>query len=68
VRRRTTDSPFDNPGVLDTLALADHLTGDTTKAVEIQGLALSLLHADLRDRADYDEHMSEFEAALGQSE
>ena len=36
-------SNFEDPGILDTLALAYHLTGDTAKAIENQKQAIALL-------------------------
>jgi tetratricopeptide (TPR) repeat protein len=54
---------FKNPGYLDTLSLAYHLTGDTEKAIETQRGAISLL-AEGADRSEYEEHLQEFEDAL----
>ena len=49
-------------GYLDTLALAQHLTGDTTAAVETQRRALSLMSGELDP--EMAERLAEFEAAL----
>ncbi len=53
-----------NPGYLDTLALAQHLTGDTAAAIETEKKALSLLPADAPGRGDYEAAIAKFEAAL----
>ncbi len=53
-----------DPGILDTLALAQHLTGDTPAAIESEKKALSLLPADAPGRDDYEATLAKFEAAL----
>jgi cytochrome c-type biogenesis protein CcmH/NrfG len=53
-----------NPGYLDTLALAQHLTGDTSSAIETEKKALSLLPPDAPGRSDYEAALAKFEAAL----
>ena len=53
-----------NPIYLDTLALAQHLTGDTPAAVETEKKALSLLPPDAPGRGDYEAAFARFEAAL----
>ena len=53
-----------NPGYLDTLALAQHLTGDTPAAIETEKKALSLLPADAPGRGKYEAALARFEAAL----
>ncbi len=53
-----------NPGVLDTLALAQHLTGDTLAAIETEKKALSLLAPDAPERGDCEAALVRFEAAL----
>ncbi len=50
--------------MLATLALAQHLTGDTPAAIETQKKALSLLAPDAPDRGDYEAALARFEAAL----
>ena len=45
----TTDHAY-----LDTLALAQHLTGDTPAAIETEKKALSLLPPDAPGRGDYE--------------
>ena len=52
-----------DPNFLDTLSLAYHLTGDTTKAIENQKKAISLLPPDA-DRGEYEAALATFEAAL----
>jgi tetratricopeptide (TPR) repeat protein len=54
-----------SPPVLDTLALAQHLTGDTAAAVETERKALSLLPADSPGRGEYEAALARFETALG---
>ena len=53
-----------DPAILVTLALAQHLTGDTAAAIETQKTALSLLPADARFRGDYEAALAKYEAAL----
>ncbi len=53
-----------NPVYLDTLALAQHLTGDNLAAVETEKKALSLLPPDAPGRSDYEAALAKFEAAL----
>ncbi len=53
-----------SPPILDTLALAQHLTGDTAAAIETEETALSLLPADGPGRGDYEDAIAKFEAAL----
>ncbi len=53
-----------NPPILDTLALAQHLTGDTAAAIETERKALSLLPADGPGRSGYEAAIARFEAAL----
>ncbi|MCH8806593.1 MAG: hypothetical protein IH986_10955 [Planctomycetes bacterium] len=59
-----------NPPFLDTLALAQHLTGDTPAAVETEKKALSLLPPNTpgRGRGDYEAALAKFEAALKKAE
>ncbi len=52
-----------NPAYLDTLALAQHLTGDTAVAIETQKKALLLLPAEA-GRGPYEAALAKFEAAL----
>ena len=53
-----------DPAYLDTLALAQHLTGDTPAAIETEKKALSLLPPDASDRGEYEAALAKFEAAL----
>ncbi len=49
---------------LDTLAMAQHRTGDTAKAIETQKRALSLIPPDyLSQRKEMEERLAEYEAA-----
>ena len=51
--------------MLDTLSLAYHLTGDTTKAIENQKKAITLLpEGPSRLRTELEENLAKFEAAL----
>ncbi len=53
-----------NHAFLDTLALAQHQTGDTPAAIETEMKALSLLPATAPGRSDYEAALAKFEAAL----
>ena len=53
-----------NHTYLDTLALAQHLTGDTPAAIETEKKALSLLPPDAPERSDYEAALARFEVAL----
>ncbi|MCH7547450.1 MAG: hypothetical protein IID30_13705 [Planctomycetes bacterium] len=53
-----------DPAILDTLALAQHLTGDTAAAIETEKKALSLLPADAPGRGDYEAALAKYVAAL----
>lgn len=54
----------EDPDILDTLALAQHLTGDTRAAIETEKKALSLLPPNAPGRGDYEAALAKFEAAL----
>ena len=59
------ETGYENPGYLDTLALAYHLTGDTAKAIENQKKAISLLpEGESPRRASFEAALAKFEAAL----
>jgi tetratricopeptide (TPR) repeat protein len=50
---------------LDTLALAQHQTGDTAKAIETQRRALGLLPPDYhQQRKEFEQSLAEYQAAL----
>ena len=53
-----------NPNFLDTLAHAQHVTGDTPTAIRTQKKALSLLSSDAPKRSDFEATLARFEAAL----
>jgi tetratricopeptide (TPR) repeat protein len=53
-----------DPGILDTLALAQHLTGDTPGAIETEKKAISILPADAAWRGEYEAALERYEAAL----
>ncbi|MEE9128695.1 MAG: hypothetical protein V3T84_01660 [Phycisphaerales bacterium] len=53
-----------DPGILDTLALAQFMTGDTAAAIETEKTALSLLPPEAPGRSDYEAALAKFEAAL----
>ena len=53
-----------NPLFLVTLALAQHLTGDTPAASETEKKALSLLPHGAAGRSDYEAALARFEATL----
>ena len=53
-----------NHTFLDTLALAQHMTGDTPAAIETEKKAVSLLPPDSPGRKDYEATLAKFEAAL----
>ncbi len=55
-----------NPAFLDTLALAQHLTGDTPGAIETQQKALLLLPQDAGGRSGYEAALARYEAAREQ--
>ncbi len=56
---------YENPGRLDTLSLAYHLTGDTAKAIENQKKALALLpEGESGLRTGMEEALAKFEAVL----
>jgi serine/threonine protein kinase len=57
-------SDYENPVYLNTLALAYHRSGDSAKATEFQGQAISLLAPNAPDRAKFEAQLSEFQAAL----
>ena len=58
-------SGYKDPDWLDTLSLAYHLTGDTTKAVENQKKAIALLpEGPSADRSYFEEVLATFEDAL----
>jgi tetratricopeptide (TPR) repeat protein len=57
-----------NPGYLDTLALAQHRTGDTPAAIETEKKALSLLPPDASLRAELEATLARFEAALEEAD
>ena len=54
----------EDPGALDTLALAQHRTGRTDLAVESEARALELLATDDPRRSEYAARLEEFRAAL----
>ena len=50
---------------LDTLAIAQHRTGDTAKAIETQRRALGLIPPEYhQQREEFEERLAEYEAAL----
>jgi tetratricopeptide (TPR) repeat protein len=54
---------------LDTLALAYHRTGQTATAIETQRKALALLpERETHSRAEFEQRLAEFEAALNREE
>ena len=57
-----------NPPFLDTLALAQHLTGDTPAAIETEEKALSLLPPGAPGRGDYEGALARIEAALKEAD
>jgi len=63
-REASTMTNHASPPVLDTLALAQHLTGDTRAALETEEKALSLLPADDPARGAYEAAIARFEAAM----
>ena len=53
--------------IVDTLSLADHLTGDTVKAIEVQQKAIALLpEGQSRTRTSFEEALEKFQAALAE--
>ena len=55
------------PAILDTLALAYHMTGDTPRALETQQEALSLLTEDQESyRPEMEANLAKYKATLGQ--
>ena len=63
-REASTMTNHSNPPILDTLALAQHLTGDTTAAIRTEKKALSLLTVDNPGRSNYEAAIARFEAAV----
>jgi non-specific serine/threonine protein kinase/serine/threonine-protein kinase len=58
-------SGYGNPAYLDILALAQHLAGDTSRAIETELLALSLLpDDDVRTRTRYERRLAELRGSL----
>ena len=57
---------YADPSYLDTLALAYHLTGDATRAVETQRAALMALPTQEKSRSGFEKRLAEYEAALAQ--
>ena len=57
-----------NPAILDTLALAQHLTGDTPAAIETAKKALSLSPPDAPRRGELEAALAKFEAALKEAD
>jgi hypothetical protein len=56
---------FANASYLDTLALAYHMTGQTSEAIETQQKAISLVaEGDTSTRAEMEERLTEYQAAL----
>ena len=53
-----------NPNFLDTLAHAQHVTGDTPTAIETQQKALLLLREGAAGRSDYEAALARYEEAL----
>ena len=53
---------------LDTLALAQHRTGDSATAATTQRRALSLMSAEQPERAECEQRLAEYEAALESAE
>jgi serine/threonine protein kinase/tetratricopeptide (TPR) repeat protein len=53
-----------HPPFLDTLARAQHVTGDTPAAIETQKLALSRMAERASEREQYEVRLTEYEAAL----
>ncbi len=52
---------------LDTLALAQHITGDTAKAIETEKRALAMLPPEYhQQRKEFEDRLAEFEAALAE--
>jgi tetratricopeptide (TPR) repeat protein len=63
-RQASAMTNYASPPILDTLALAQHLTGDTAAAIETEKKALSLLPADSPARGDYEAAIARFEATF----
>ena len=60
---------YENPGWLDTLSLAYHLTGDTAMAIENKKRAIALLTEEESDlRTGMEQALAKFEASLKSGE
>ena len=59
-----------DPGILDTLALAQHRTGNTAKAIETEKRAISLIPegADESTRKELETNLRTFQAALAETD
>ncbi len=57
-------SEYKETEIIDTLAMAYHMTGDHAKAVETQEMAIALLTPNVGRRAEYEAHLAQFLAAL----
>ena len=56
---------FDEPALLDTLALAYHRTGNAAKAIDTQKKAISLVsEPESRRRIEFEDRLREFEKAI----
>jgi non-specific serine/threonine protein kinase/serine/threonine-protein kinase len=62
-RRAVEMTKGEDPGILDTLALAYHLTGDHARAVETEEQALARLPGDGPLRRDLEANLARFRAA-----
>ncbi len=63
-QRAVNKSGGENPGILDTLALAYFMTGEVAKAIETEEKALSLLPPDGPGRGEYEASIAKYQAAL----
>jgi hypothetical protein len=62
--RRAVEMTKENaPNILDTLALAYHLTGEHASAVETEQKAIALLKADSPARREFETNLAKFQAA-----
>ena len=68
-KRAVEKSEGSNPDILDTLALAYFMTGDTARAIETQEKVLALMPIeDSVNRTEYESRLARFRAAQAEAQ